>query len=452
MPTSTLTPNAFGYAPVQKRQIWYAVAAILTAVIGPFLLWPPLAGRILAVDFLPHIYCLGKPALVWTHVAADLMTGLAYVFISGTLAYLVSKGSPDIPFHWIFVAFGLFIVLCGCTHFMDVLTIWIPVYVLSGTVKVLTALASVTTAVLLPTTVPKVLTLLRAVKATEQISEHKIEILNKEMARQNAELVAANKELDSFCYSVSHDLRTPLRAIDGFSLALLEDCQDKLEPEEKAHLHQVRDATKRMAQLIDDMLTMSRTVRREIVLQRVDLSQLAREIAAQLQSSALERKATFVIAPGLIAEGDPNLLRIVLENLLNNAWKFTARETEAHIEVGVRQQDGQQVYFVRDNGVGFEMEYADKLFNAFQRLHDMREFPGTGVGLATVQRIVHRLGGRVWAEATVGKGATFYLLLEQTGNEHSSLGGRDGNTGRDHSIGGGQPRRRSIGPSRSEEA
>jgi signal transduction histidine kinase len=345
MLTPAVTISAFGYAPVQKRQIWYAVAIVLTLAIGPFLLWPPLAGRILAVNFLPHIYCyLGKPALVWTHVAADMMIGLAYIFISGTLAYLVSKGSPDIPFHWIFVAFGLFIVLCGCTHFMDVLTIWIPVYVLSGTVKVLTALASVTTAVLLPTTVPKVLTLLRAVKAAEQITEHTIENLNRQMARRNAELVAANKELDSFCYSVSHDLRTPLRAIDGFSLALLEDCQGKLEPEEKAHLHQVRDATKRMAQLIDDMLTLSRTVRREIVLQKVDLSQLAKEIAAQLQSSAPEREATFIIAPGLIAEGDPNLLRIVHENLLSNAWKFTAKETEAHIEVGMCQQTAQQVF------------------------------------------------------------------------------------------------------------
>ncbi len=424
MSTPTLTPSAFGYAPVQKRQIWYAVAVVLTAGIGPFLLWPPLMARILAVNFLPHIYCyLGKPALVWTHVAADLLTGLAYVSISGTLVWLVYKGSPDIPFHWMFLAFGLFIVACGCTHFMDVLTIWVPVYVLSGTVKVVTALASVTTAVLLPTTVPKALTLLRAVRASEQLTEDKIEGMNKEMARQNAELVAANKELDTFCYSVSHDLRTPLRAIDGFSLALLEDCQDKLEPEEKAHLHQVRAATKRMAQLIDDMLTLSRTVRREIVLQRVDLSQLAREIAGQLQGSTPERQATFAIAPGLIAKGDPNLLRIVLENLLGNAWKFTAREAEARIEVGMSSQDGERVYFVRDNGVGFEMEYANKLFNAFQRLHDTREFPGTGVGLATVQRIVHRLGGRVWAEAAVGKGATFYLFLEATGNDHGFLGG-----------------------------
>jgi signal transduction histidine kinase len=440
MSTPALTPSAFGYTPVRTRQIWYAVAILLTAGIGPFLLWPPLAGRILAVNFLPHIYCyLGKPAMVWTHVAADFLTGLAYLSISGTLAYLVYKGHPDIPFHWMFLAFGLFIVACGCTHFMEVVTIWIPVYVLSGAVKVVTALASVTTAVLLPTTVPKALTLLRAVKAAEQLTEHKIEDLNKEMARQNAELVAANKELDAFCYSVSHDLRTPLRAIDGFSLALLEDCQDKLEPEEKAHLHQVRAATKRMAQLIDDMLSLSHTVRREIVVQRVDLSQLAREITAQLQGSSPERQVTFVIAPGLIAEGDPNLLRIVLENLLGNAWKFTARETEAHIEIGTCQQDGQRAYFVRDNGVGFEMEYSNKLFNAFQRLHDMREFPGTGVGLATVQRIVHRLGGRVWAEAAVGKGATFYLFLEANRSGHRSLGGqvggRDGNAGRDHSIG-----------------
>jgi signal transduction histidine kinase len=425
MPTPALTPSAFGYAPFQKRQIWYAITITLTAAIGPFLLWPALAGRILAVNFLPHIYCyLGKPALVWTHVTADLLTGLAYVFISGTLACLVYMGHPDIPFHWMFLAFGLFIVACGCTHLMEVVTIWIPVYVLSGVVKVVTALASVTTAVLLPTTVPKALTLLRAVKSAEQITENKIESLNKEMARRNTELVAANKELDSFCYSVSHDLRTPLRSIDGFSLALLEDCQDRLNPEEKAHLHQVRAATKQMAQLIDDMLALSRSTRREIRLQEVNLSQMAREIAAQLQGSAPERQATFTIAPGLMAEGDPNLLRIVLENLLGNAWKFTSRVPQSSIEFGTIRQNGQPAYFVRDNGSGFEMEYVHRLFGAFQRLHDVRDFPGTGVGLATVQRVVHRHGGQVWAEGAVGKGATFYFLLRPQSNGHSVEGGQ----------------------------
>ena len=177
-----------------------------------------------------------------------------------------------------------------------------------------------------------------------------------------------------------------------------------------------------MGQLIDDMLTLARTARCEMVHQRVDLSRLAQEIASQLQKSEPKRQARFVIAPGLTVEGDRGLLRIVLENLLANAWKFTSRQPDARVELGSRRRDTQEVYFVRDNGVGFDMRYADKLFGAFQRLHDVSEFPGTGVGLATVQRIVHRHGGRVWAEGAVGQGATFYFILEATGNGRGSLG------------------------------
>jgi len=255
-----------------------------------------------------------------------------------------------------------------------------------------------------------------------RLAQDKIQDLSKETERRNAELIAVNKELESFSYSVSHDLRAPLRAIDGFSLALLEDCQDRLGPAEKEHLQRVRAATTRMGQLIDDMLTLARTARCEMVHQRVDLSRLAQEIASQLQKSEPNRQARFVIAPGLTVEGDRGLLRIVLENLLANAWKFTSRQPETRVELGSRRPDTQEVYFVQDNGVGFDMRYADKLFGAFQRLHDVSEFPGTGVGLATVQRIIHRHGGRVWAEGAVGQGATFYFILEATGNGRGSLG------------------------------
>ena len=253
-------------------------------------------------------------------------------------------------------------------------------------------------------------------------AEDKIQDLSKETERRNAELIVVNKELESFSYSVSHDLRAPLRAIDGFSLALLEDCQGRLGREERAHLQRVRAAAARMGQLIDDMLQLARTARCEMVAQRVDLSHLAQEIALQLQKSEPKRQARFVIAPGLTVEGDRGLLRIVLENLLANAWKFTSRQPDAHVELGSHRRDTQEVYFVRDNGVGFDMRYVDKLFGAFQRLHDVSEFPGTGVGLATVQRIIHRHGGRVWAEGMVGQGATFYFILEPTGNGRGSLG------------------------------
>ena len=245
-------------------------------------------------------------------------------------------------------------------------------------------------------------------RAEDQISD-----LSRQMERRNADLIAINKELESFSYSVSHDLRAPLRAIDGFSLALLEDAQDRLGGEEKEHLLRVRAATARMGQLIDDLLGLARTARRELVRERVDLSRLAQEVASQFQMAEPERHPTVIIASNLEVEGDRQLLRVMLENLLGNAWKFTSKRPDARIEFGVRQ-DRQPVYFVRDNGAGFDMRYADKLFGAFQRLHDGNEFPGSGVGLASVQRIVNRHGGRIWAEGTVGEGATFYFVLATT--------------------------------------
>ncbi len=245
--------------------------------------------------------------------------------------------------------------------------------------------------------------------------EEDIGNLNREMARQNAELIVINKELESFSYSASHDLRAPLRSIDGFSLALLEDYGDKLEPEGKEHLQRVRAATVHMGHLIDEMLNLARMVRHELVREKVNLSAFATQIAAQLRKTDPDRQVTFDIAPGLMVEGDRTLLRVALENLLGNAWKFTSRQPEAHIEFAVEYQGETKIYFVRDNGTGFDMKYADKLFGPFQRLHDVTEFPGTGVGLATVQRIIHRHGGSVWADAAPGEGATFYFIVENHG-------------------------------------
>jgi two-component system sensor histidine kinase/response regulator len=232
-----------------------------------------------------------------------------------------------------------------------------------------------------------------------------------ELQTVNAALEAANKELESFSYSVSHDLRAPLRSIDGFSQALLEDYADKLDEEGKDHLQRVRASTQRMAELIDDMLNLSRMTRSEMRLEAVNLSTVAKTVAAELQRSQPDRRVEFVIAEGVVANGDSGLLRVVLENLLGNAWKFTGKHSEAKIEFGISLQNGNSAYFVRDNGSGFDMAYAGKLFGAFQRLHDAREFPGTGVGLATVQRVIHRHGGQVWAESEVEKGATFYFTL-----------------------------------------
>jgi len=237
------------------------------------------------------------------------------------------------------------------------------------------------------------------------------EALEQRVRERTAQLEAINKELSVFAYSVSHDLRAPLRSIDGFSQALLEDYGERLDAQGQDYLRRVRLASQRMGQLIDDLLNLSRLTRSEMHYEEVDLSALAREVATRLQESQLEREVAWVIADGLSARGDAHLLSIMLENLLSNAWKFTGKQPHPRIEVGTLDVEGSVTYFVRDNGAGFDMAYADKLFQAFQRLHQADEFEGTGVGLATVQRIVHRHGGRIWAEGEVGKGATFYFTL-----------------------------------------
>jgi len=234
-----------------------------------------------------------------------------------------------------------------------------------------------------------------------------------EVALQKAklELEAANKELEAFSYSVSHDLRTPLRTIDGFSQALLEDFSDQLPVEGRNYLERIRSAAQRMAELIDDLLELSRVTRAQFKLVSVDLTRLAENILAELRQTHPERTVRCRVAPNLNTLGDPHLLQIVLENLLNNAWKYSSKQGQAEIEFGSKYENDETIYFVHDNGAGFDMAYAGKLFGAFQRLHTTMEFPGTGIGLATVQRIIHRHGGRIWAESVVNQGATFFFTL-----------------------------------------
>ena len=234
----------------------------------------------------------------------------------------------------------------------------------------------------------------------------------KTLAERAIALEAANKELEAFSYSVSHDLRSPLRSIDGFSQALLEDYADQLDDMGKDYLTRVRAASQRMANLIDDLLQLSRLTRKEMNCDNVDLSALAHSVAAELQRSQPDRKTEFAIGDNLVANGDGKLLQVMLENLMGNAWKFTSKKADARIEFNSNRNNGKSVYYVTDNGAGFDMEYADKLFGAFQRLHGASEFEGTGIGLANVQRIVHRHGGDVWAEAAVEKGAPFYFTLQ----------------------------------------
>lgn len=505
----------------------------------------------------PHGYCLlWQPSMVGLFVASDAFIGFSYLAISASLIYLFRQVGRDIPFDWMVLAFGTFILACGITHFMDIWTLWTTDYWLSISIRAITAVASVATAVMLPPLVPKILRIVNEARistarkdqlvatnsalekeiierrqaeekfrllleampdalvivdvtgniilvnaqtetlfgytreellgksvdilvpehlrsahkqhragyfknphtrpmgvgmelnglrkdgtefpveislsplklegeimfsstirdiAYRKKAEREIHELNTQLEAQITQLKAVNRELESFSYAVSHDLRGPLRAIDGFSLALIEDYGDLLDEQARHYLSRIRNASQRMDELIDGLLNLSRVTRSEMQRQTVDLSAIAREIVADLQASQPEREVEFIIQDELTVEADDALIRNLLGNLLRNAWKFTSKKPAARIEFGMTLQNDPLVYFVRDNGAGFDMTYADKLFGAFQRLHDVREFEGTGIGLATVQRIIHRHGGQVWAEGKVQQGATFYFSLQNGG-------------------------------------
>ncbi len=235
--------------------------------------------------------------------------------------------------------------------------------------------------------------------------------LERRVERRTADLQAVIRELESFAYAVSHDLRAPLRGIDGFAHVLGEDYEQALDDTALRYLQRIRGNAQKMGELIDGLLQLSRLSRSDMAVRTVDLTRLAHEVTDELAAAQPWRRVTTAVAEDLRAEADPALARILLANLLGNAWRFTSRHEAARVEVGARDQDGELVFFVRDDGAGFDMAYAGKLFTAFQRLHSPGEFEGTGIGLATVQRIVRRHGGRVWAESAPEEGATFFFTL-----------------------------------------
>jgi len=246
---------------------------------------------------------------------------------------------------------------------------------------------------------------------------HSLRMSFAQIERSNQELAALNQEIEAFSYSVSHDLRGPLRSMDGFSQALLEDYGDKLDDEAQDSLRRIRAASQRMGRLIDELLGLSRVTRAELKLKPVNLSEIAREIAESLTQQQPDRAVQWDIEDGLIVQADKALIQIAMQNLLENAWKFTGKIDKPVIRVGATEREGKKECFVADNGVGFDMAYADRLFGAFQRLHHENEFPGTGIGLAIVQRIFRRHEGKIWVQAKPGLGATFFFELKEQGHE-----------------------------------
>ncbi len=250
-------------------------------------------------------------------------------------------------------------------------------------------------------------------KKTEAEIQRLNENLEAEVEKRTSDLAIANKELEAFSYSVSHDLRAPLRAMDGFSLAILEDYGDTLEPQGRDYLQRIREASQKMAGLIDAMLTLSKVTQADLHLTDVNLSAMVENIYHDLQIDKKQRKVEFIVQSDIAVVADPVLLRSALENLIGNSLKFTSKQPTARIEVGTINKDGEEVYFVRDDGAGFDMKFASKLFTAFQRMHSSAEFEGTGIGLATVYRIISKHGGRIWAEGKPQQGATFYFTLNR---------------------------------------
>lgn len=346
---------------------------------------------------LPHEYCyLRQPRLIWLHVVTDALIGAAYVMISATLAYLVYRASKGIPFHWVFIAFGLFIVSCGLTHFMEVWVIWQPMYWLSGYVKVVTAAASVGTAIALVPLVPKIFSLITAARKAEE---------------RRVEIEQLNVELERFNYSVAHDLRSPLRGIVGYSHILSEDYGDALPVEARGHLAKIGASAVRMDALINDLLRYASISQKQLELRPIPLEEPLKNALALLESQLRESQADVTIASTLpTVLGDASLLQVIFQNLVANSAKFVPPGAAPKIRISAESRGREALVIMSDNGIGIAPPARDKLFRMFERAN--KDYPGTGIGLAMVQRAVERMRGKIGISDTQpAQGAEFWIRL-----------------------------------------
>jgi signal transduction histidine kinase len=373
---------------------------MIAAAVGIVtLLFPGLLKGLASTDgFMPHATCyLRNSKVIFLHVSSDLTIGLSYVAISLLLGYLVYKASKHIPFHWMFLAFGLFIVTCGFTHFMEVWTVWQPVYWLAGYVKFICAAASLATAIALARLVPRIFELIEGMKVSEE---------------RRLKLETANADLEAFAYSVSHDLRAPLRAVSGMAGALRQDYGEKLGPEGHMYIDRINAASGKMDALIRDLLEYSRVSRAVVTPEPLDPRDVIDEAKAAISVDLENAHAEVQVAgtfPKVLA--NRTLLTQALMNLLSNAIKFVQPGVRPIVRVYARESMGAVRIAIQDNGIGIPREYQGKIFGIFERLHPANEYPGTGIGLAIVQKAIDRMHGALGLESEPGSGSLFWIEL-----------------------------------------
>lgn len=373
----------------------WSIGILTTAILG-LIVFQAVNIPIFSPVGMPHEFCyLNEARLVWLNVIGDLVIGISYVSISATLAVLVYRASKGIPFNGVFLAFGLFIVSCGMTHFMDVWVVWRPMYWLAGYIKAFTALASAATAIALFPLVPKVFALVESARKGEQ---------------RRIEIEQLNQELERFNYSVAHDLRTPLRGIVGLGTALREDFSEQLPPRAQDYILRMEDSAGRMNGLISDLLRYATVGRQEIALGPVALNEAVDRAIATLDHEVRERNAQISVANLPVVQGDPTLLFIVFKNLLANGLKFVGKDVAPKIDISARSELNRVTVFVTDNGIGVPAANRHQIFGMFERAHP--EFAGSGIGLAIVHRAVERLHGTIEViDSPTGRGTRFALHL-----------------------------------------